>query len=190
MKSGTIIKTFISKKGNAVVFRSLRRKDLDGMLAYANALIREDTYIELSGKTLTREEEQKSLTDALLQIKEGKKIWIVVEINGVYSGSGEVRIGSRRHSHVGEIGISIAQQYRAEGIGTELLKTLVEQARVKKLRLLTLSCFEGNTAACYLYEKLGFQKGGVIPESILYKERYIGELKYYLPLSISDTIDT
>ncbi len=49
MKFGNIIKTFKSKKGNDVVFRSLKHDDLDGMLAYANALIAEDTFIELSG---------------------------------------------------------------------------------------------------------------------------------------------
>lgn len=175
-------KSFISKKGNTVTFRDLRTDDLDGMLAFANALIAEDTFVELSGKPLTREEEEKTLKESLKQIEKGKKVWVVVEINGRYCGSGEIRIGSRRHSHVGEIGISVAKEFREEGIGTELLKTLIDTAKEKGLRLLTLYCFENNTRACHVYEKFGFIKSGIVPGAISYKNEYIGEVKFYLPL--------
>lgn len=182
MEPGKIIKSFKSKKGNDVVFRSHRKDDLDGMLAFINALIAEDTYIEMCGKPLTREEEEKTLTEALIQIEQGKKVWVVVEINGKYSGSGEIRIGSRRHTGVGEIGISIAREYREEGIGTILLETLIEIAKQKHLRLLVLSCFENNTRACHVYQKFGFIKSGVVPGAISFKNEYVGEVKFYLPL--------
>lgn len=175
-------KTFVSKKGNKVVFRDLRPDDLSGMLSFANTLIAEDTFVELSGKRLTREEEEKTLKEALDQIKKGKKVWIVAEIHGKYSGSGELRIGSRRYAHGAEIGISLAKDYREEGIGTELLKTLIEEAKTLQLKLLTLNCFENNTRACHVYEKLGFKKAGIVPAAILYKNEYIGEVKFYLPL--------
>ncbi|MBI3577194.1 GNAT family N-acetyltransferase [Candidatus Gottesmanbacteria bacterium] len=182
MQLGKVIKKFKSKKGNTVVFRYPEQDDLDDMLAYANALIAEDTFVELSGKPLTREEEKKVLNDVIQKMDKGEKVTVVVEVNGHYSGSAELRIGQRRHAHIAEVGISLAQAVRGEGIGNELLMVLIEQAKVLKLRLLVLSCNEKNTHACHVYEKLGFKKAGIIPGAISYKNEYIGEVKFYLPL--------
>ncbi len=183
MKQGAIIKTFKSKKGNAVVFRSLRSRDLNDMLAFANALIREDTFIGLSGQPLTRAEEQKHLDDALKRMKSGDLMHVVVEINGVFAGSAELRRNPmRRKKHVGEIGISLLAAYRNEGIGRELMNTLIHEAKKKDFRLVELTCFENNPRALHLYEKIGFRRVGIIPEAILYKNEYVNEIVLYLPL--------
>lgn len=182
MKLGGAVKTFRSKKGNDVVFRYPKWDDLDPMLKFANDLIEEDTYIELSGKPLTRKEEEKWLKESIDQIKKGQKIRIVVEVNGKYAGGGELRIGQKRHAHVAEIGLSLGKNFRDEGIGTVLLATLIEEAKKLGLRILTLNCFENNTRACHIYKKLGFKKAGVIPGTVRFKSEYIGEVKFYLPL--------
>ncbi len=62
------------------------------------------------------------------------------------------------------------------------MKSLIDEARSLGLRLLTLSCFENNAPALHVYEKLGFQKAGIIPEAISYKGKYINEIHMYLPL--------
>ncbi len=183
MELGKVIKTFKSNKGNDVVFRYPKWEDLDAMLAYANALIAEDTFIELYGKPLTRDEEAKFLKDTMEQIKKGKKLQLIAEINGQYAGSGELRIGERRKQHVGDLGVSLSAQYREEGIGTELLLCLIGEAKHFGLRLLTLKCFENNVRAIHVYEKLGFKRAGTVPAAISYKSQYVGEVKLYLPLA-------
>lgn len=171
---------FKSKKDNDVVFRNLRQSDLDGMLGYINNLIAEDTYIGMYGKPVTREEEKKVLKETLEKMKKEEHVWIVVEINGGYSGSGEIRRNRmRRQKHVADLGISLRKEYRDEGIGTELLKTLLDQARRMGLRLVTLGCFENNARACHVYEKLGFIKAGIIPGAVKWKDGYVGEVKFY-----------
>ena len=64
MSPGQIIKTFKSKKGNAVVFRNTKTDDLEMMLSYINILIAEDTFIGLYGEPLGRDEEEKTLRDS------------------------------------------------------------------------------------------------------------------------------
>lgn len=172
----------MSRKGNSVAFRYVKPSDLDAMLTYANELIVEDTFVELSGTPLTREAEAEVLKKILEQMEKAEKVHIVVEVNGAYAGNAEVRRGKRRKYHVGELGISLAKQYRDEGIGTELFKTLIAEARQLGLRLLTLNCFEGNDRALHVYKKLGFVRAGIIPNAIKYKEGYVGELIMYLPL--------
>ena len=175
---------FKSKKGNDVIFRYLRESDLDGMLEYINDLIAEDTYIGMYGKPVTRHEEEKVLKESLEKVEKGEQVWIVVEINGRYIGSGEVRQSTmRRQKHVADLGISLRKEYRNEGIGTELMNVLLDEARTMGLRLVTLGCFENNEAACHLYEKMGFARAGVIPSAIKWKDGYVGEVKFYLPLS-------
>lgn len=182
MKLGTIRKRFVSTKGNSVVFRYLEKSDLDDMLVFVNQLIDEDTFIEMCGKKLTRDEEVKHLNVALEDIENGRKIYVTVLVNGQYAGNGVLRIGELRHTHVAEIGISLVSQLRDEGIGTELLNTLIIEAKAIGLRLLTLNCFENNPRALHVYEKAGFKRSGVIPGALNYKGGFVGEVKLYMSL--------
>lgn len=183
MEFGKVIKTFKSKKGNEVSFCYPTLANLAEVLTFANALIAEDTFIELSGKPITLKEQEKWLKELLDQVKKKERIHIVVKVKGRYAGNGEVRIGKYRHGHVGNIGIALASPYREEGIGTELLKKLFDEARRAGLRLLTISCYENNPRALHIYEKLGFVRAGTIPGAIKYKNGYVGEVIMYLPLT-------
>ena len=182
MKFGKILKTFQSKKGNAIVFRYPKKSDLDNMLSFVNNLIEEDTFVEISGIKLTREEEIKHLEETVKDIEKGRKIHVVAEVNGKYAGNGVLRIGTLRHSHVAEIGISLVPPFRDEGIGTALMQTLINEAKTAGLRLLTLNCFENNDRALHVYRNLGFIKVGVIPGEVAFKGTYLGEIKMYLSL--------
>lgn len=182
MKSEEIIKSFKSKSGKSVVFRYPKQSDLDDMLRFANNFIAEDTFIELSGKPLTKDEEAKVLNELLEKISKGEVVNLVVEMDGKYCGSADLRLGKRRHSHVAEIGIALAPEARGEGIGSQLLTTLIEEAKRRSLQLLVLNCNEKNALACHVYEKLGFKKAGVIPGAISFRGEYVGEVKYFLPI--------
>ena len=183
MQFGKVIQTCTSKKGNTVTFRYLREDDLDNMLSYINALIAEDTFIGMYGAPLSREEEKKHLDETIDGMKKGEKIVIVAEINGIYAGSGDLRRETvRRKKHGANIGISLLAKYREEGIGTLLLKALIDEARIMGLRLLTLTCFENNDRALHVYEKLGFKQVGLVPEACLYKDNYYGEVVMFMKL--------
>lgn len=182
MEFGKVLKTFTSKKGNEVVFRYPKPEDLDDMLTYINELIREDTYIEMSGQELTHEEEKKYLDEVLADMEVGKRRFVVAQVNNQYAGSGEIRRHNYRQKHVGTLGIALAHAVRQEGIGKELLLTLIDEAKLLGLLLVELNVFEHNERAIKAYKSVGFRHAGMIPQAILYKGEYIGEMKMYLPL--------
>lgn len=182
MKPGTVIKTWTTKKGNRALIRVVKPADLLPMHAYANAIAKEDIYVMLT-EPITLSDEKKYLDDALKKVRINKKIHLIVEVNGKFAGSCEVRVGDKRKAHVGEVGISLASPYREEGIGTECMKTLIGQSRKLGLKLLYLHCFENNFRAHRTYEKAGFIRAGTVPDMYSYKGKYIGEATFYLKLA-------
>lgn len=180
MKS-EIIKTFISKKGNAVIFRYPAKEDFADMYSFACDIGAEDTTVTLNH--VPSEDEEHTFFDTMIRDVEKKEaIYIMAYVGGEFAGNGRVNRGKYRHTHVGSMGISLRSQYRDEGIGTELMRSLIDEAKKLGLRLLTLSCFENNIRALHVYEKLGFKRAGITPGAIRYKDHYIGEVHFYLPL--------
>jgi RimJ/RimL family protein N-acetyltransferase len=183
MTQGRSIKSFTSTKGNEVSFRYLKHSDISAALTFINTLIAEDTYIGIYGKPLTYNEEKRFIDGQLKEIIKGEQLHIVVEVNGQFVGSGEVRKEwLRRKKHVGSLHVALLAPYRDEGIGTELIKILLKEARRMNIRVIELSCFENNPQAIHVYGKLGFKSIGTIPGAIFFKNSYVGEVVMYLPL--------
>ena len=181
MTPGQIIKTFKSKKGNDVIIRYPKWEDLDEATTLANELVKEEAHLMLSEKQ-THEDEAKWLAESLVQIEQGKKIQLLVDVNDHYAGNAEIRVRDKRQSHVGEIGIALGKDFRDEGIGAELLTALIAEGKKAGLQLLILYCFQTNEQALHLYKKLGFTRSGIVPGIYAYKGDFVGEVTLYLPL--------
>ena len=162
-----------------LTIRPLETGDTRALLAFANSLIDEDTFVLLSGKPLTLAHESRYVSEALSLIKKKEKIHLIAEVNGVIAGSAEIRRGKLRQHHVGEIGISICKEFRRKGIGRRLMSELIAGGKRMGLRVLMMHCFENNTAALALYKKFGFMECGLLPEALYYRGEYIGELTLY-----------
>lgn len=187
MNPGKTIKTIKSKKGKDVTIRYPKWEDLDDMLTFANDLSKEDTFVLLSGETLTRTEEIEYLSDALAKMEQKESILLIATVNGIFAANSGINRFKRRKKDVGELHISVASKFRDEGVGRELLLTLIEEGKKIGLKLLILNCFENNDRALHLYESLGFKKSGLIPNMYAYKGSFIGEVTLYLSL-VSFTI--
>mgnify|MGYP000238674027 CR=1 FL=1 len=163
---GEVIKRF-RKNGGNVVFRYLRRDDLHDALEHINLLVKERAFI--GNQTIqTLEDEMKWISSSLKDMREGKGVTIVVEINGRFAGFGSAK--KKPHDanrHVCIIGIAISKDFRGRGIGKELLETLAQQASdVLRCRLAELSYQEHNTIARRVYERCGFKEVGRIPSGL------------------------
>lgn len=92
------------------------------------------------------------------------------EIAGIATINSSHKIKSR---HEGELGIVVAKKYQGKGIGTELIKRLIEWARgngvTTRIRLDTRA---DNINAVSLYLKFGFQFEGCLKNSTLLNGKY------------------
>jgi RimJ/RimL family protein N-acetyltransferase len=83
---------------------------------------------------------------------------------------------------VGELGIVIKSGYRDAGIGTEMIRILIEESRKKRLKLLVLRLFADNDRAKHVYEKLGFRETGRVSRALYRNGRYSDEVTMALDL--------
>lgn len=173
-KPGTVLKELkIGKK--TIIFRYPRRNDVRGLLVHINSLIEEKAYIRLQTKQ-TIEQEKEFVRNTLNEMKKGKKIMIVVEVDGKIIGTGDVEKGSNGDKHIATLGIALSK-YRNIGIGTKLIKLLCNLAKNKlNCKIIELSYYEKNERARHVYEKCGFREVGKIPKGCHYYGKYMDQL--------------
>lgn len=56
------------------------------------------------------------------------------------------------------------------------MKTLIDQAYKMGMKILTLTVFASNKRAYHIYQKVGFEETGRIPQGIHRKGRYIDNI--------------
>lgn len=169
---------------HSYTIRPLELGDTAALLAFANALIVEDTYLLLlSGNPMTLAEESAYVKNSLKQMGLSEKIHIVAENKGHIIGSATIIRGVKRKNHIGEVGITVAKEYRRQGIGKLLMTELLKRAKDMGLRMVYLHCFENNAPAIVMYQKFGFIQCGKLPDAFLWRGQFVAELTLYKTVS-------
>lgn len=109
-------------------------------------------------------------------------ILLVAVKDGMVIGDLSFRGGqTRQFRHVGELGVQVLEEYRNKGIGTSLIKELINWGSENKIiKKINLRVRRDNTNAIHVYKKLGFKE-----EGIFRKEFYCeGELYDLIAMSI------
>jgi RimJ/RimL family protein N-acetyltransferase len=182
MRPGRVYKVFKAKDGKKVTLRAPRWDDLDDLLECINSLVQEDADI-LVDERQTREQEVDWLARVISKIEKGERISVAPEVDNKLVGNSEVeRFSARRQSHVGLLGISIRNGYRDIGIGTEMMRVLVNESRKAEFKLLILDVFATNGRARHVYEKIGFREVGKMPKAIFKGGEYIDSVRMALEL--------
>ena len=171
LRTGQVYRKFIAKNGKEVTLRAIKWEDLDGVLEFINKLVEErdiepDIGIVVDRKQ-TREQEAEWLANRLAEIEKGDTISAVAEVDGRIVANSEVmrgRFGDTRHH--ARLGISVTREYRDLGIGTEMMRTLLEESRKIGLKTIELEVFTNNKRAIHVYEKVRFREVGRIPNKI------------------------
>lgn len=83
--------------------------------------------------------------------------------DSVLAGTANLGRMPRRMSHRAELGISVLKSEWNNGIGTELMKHIIDYAKENGIEIINLEVRSDNSAAIHLYEKFGFKKTGTIP---------------------------
>jgi len=171
-----------------MTIRYPRWEDLEGMRAFINTVSQEDIFVTFSGETVTREGEMYYLSEMFKGMELQDSLYLGCFAGEKLAGSCSIlrdTQGRRRSFHVGIFGITIAQEFRGEGVGEELSKATIDEAEkvIEGLRLLRLQVYSPNSVARHLYEKLGFVDYGNLPKGVWYKGEYVDEVVMYKKLT-------
>ncbi len=183
---GKILKFFKTKDGQEMVIRYPKWEDLDSMVSFINAVSLEDTYITFSGEPIYKDGEMHYLSEMIKSMESRSGIYIGCYHGDRFIGSASVvrdMTQRKRSYHIGIFGITIAKDFRGQGIGEELSKITLQEAKknMDGLWLFVLNMYSPNTTAHHLYKKLGFVEYGRLPKGVWYKGTYVDEIKMYLP---------
>ena len=79
-----------------------------------------------------------------------------------------------RRKHAGAIGICVHEEWQGKGVGTALMRAMLDFAdNWLNLTRLELEVFADNAAAIHLYERFGFEVEGTLRQHALRNGRYV-----------------
>lgn len=161
-----IIHTAITKTGKTVSFRYPTIKDAKGMMNYINKLSKEKTYILMQGGQKTLEDEKKWLQSFLDH--RDRSLIILAFYKDKVIGISDISLKDEAKKCVGSFGLSVAKDFRGEGIGKILMELVIKESirKMKDLKIIDLEVFGDNLIAQNLYKKLGFKEYGRLPKCL------------------------
>jgi RimJ/RimL family protein N-acetyltransferase len=175
MRSGEMVADFSVEDGRRVILRTPKREDLDGLLELINSLVEEKAEIVINDK-VTRKEEADWLADLLVRLKKDQVFFLVAEVDGKVVASSDLHVGKGTEARSGTVGIVIKKGFRGLGIGTRMMRTILEVARNRGFRVVVLSVFATNKRAIHVYEKVGFVECGRVLGKHFHNGNYVDEV--------------
>jgi RimJ/RimL family protein N-acetyltransferase len=175
MQLGKVFRRFPIRDGREVILRTPKWEDLEELMELINSLVDEKAEIARAVKA-TREEEAEWLPKMLASLQKDELFFLVAEVGRKLVASSDIHILHGDEKHVGVLGIVVKNGFRDLGIGTEVMKTLIERATTLGLKVLTLQVFATNRRAIHVYEKVGFVQTGTVPKKHFREGQYIDEV--------------
>lgn len=164
---------FADRLGREIVIRPAEATDAAGLLRLSNEIRAEGVYYVAEEPRLSVEEYAE-----YLRLLDPDRNLVLAALDGTrVVGTTTVIAGYlRKTSHVAEIGIGIAADHRAAGLGRAMLTTAADWAYQRGLVRLELSVFASNERALALYRQLGFSEEGRRRAKYLIDGRYVDEI--------------
>ncbi len=168
MNHHSIVYQGISKTGRDITICYPQMSDAQILCDYINALSKERIFLRLQGEHVPLEAEKKWLKSFLEKIDQHKAIMLTVWSKDSLVGTASIIMEEAIHTHVGVLGITLAKDARAEGIGTILLDSIITVAKkeLPQMELIRMTLYAQNKIALHMYEKYGFVTYGVLPKGI------------------------
>lgn len=157
---------FQLKDGRTVTFDKLEEQDLPQLIEVFNSVIREGLYFH-------RNEGLPDLKTAKQWYKNHTRaglFYLAARVNGELVGGATIEPGPGKASHVAYFGIYLQREYRSTGIGTRLMRKIIEIAQQKGFEMIKLTVFQTNHQALCLYKKFGFQEIGRISSGVKFSD--------------------
>ena len=141
---------------NTYIIREAVSDDAEKMILYLNQVGGEsdnllhgenEFKVPIEGVKRKLAMSKESENSIVLIALENDQIIARAELEGYYAA---------RIRHRAKFSISVRKEYWNRGIGTEMIKRIVEQAKKMKIRIIELEVITDNYGAIALYHKMGF----------------------------------
>lgn len=157
-----IIKSMKLESGKCLVLREANINDAEAMLEYLNIVGGESDNLLFGANEfrLTVEQEEKYIES---MSENDNALMAIGIIEGQIVSIAQIAAAPRqRIAHNGELAISIKKEYWSMGIGTEMMKLLIDFAKsTGVIKNISLGVKSDNEKGIKLYEKMGFEKVGI-----------------------------
>lgn len=155
-----------------MVIREALKEDALEYVEYLNKIAIETDFLTFGvGEIITTKAEQVSMIEGANAVNQ---LMLVAILDNKMVGGLNYRGGARpRVQHAGELGITVLKEYWGLGIGTELLRYLIDWSKRSKLiRKVNLRVRSDNHRAIMLYTRHGFAPEGMITRDLLIGEKF------------------
>ncbi|MFJ7745268.1 GNAT family N-acetyltransferase [Peribacillus sp. NPDC097295] len=172
----------ISKDSVRSIVRTGTIEDSEAILDIQKSVVSEGEFlIPLASEFTKTYSQQKEWVQSILENE--KETLLVAEKEGEVIGWIVFQMSKNRMrlSHTGNFGMMISKSYRGLGIGSMLLKALLDWAENHPLiEKVSLGVFATNHGAISLYKKMGFiEEGRKVKEFKMNEDEYVDDILMY-----------
>ena len=168
------MKTFQLREGHEVAIKEATQNDAQQIIEFYNIVGGETDFLSFGGNEFKREVEEYEAYLESTRLEENSIILLATLNDEIISIATINSSQKSRIKHVGTLGIVISQRFIGQGLGRKMMEQLIQWAASNGItRKISLITREDNAVAIELYEKLGFEK-----EGLLIKDNLIGGIYY------------
>lgn len=170
---GSFRKLVKLKNGKIILIRNAVETDASELIRYFKKVTAEtDFLVTRPEEVFTSVKQEESIILAHLEKK--NSIFLVAELDGKIVGSlNFIGGGRKRTRHKGEFGMSVLKDFWGLGIGSSLLQSLLDWAKISGIKKIQLEVMADNERAIKLYEKFNFKIEGRKKNAVFKNLNYV-----------------
>lgn len=159
------------KNGQNIILRSPDMFDAEQLLEHMRKTSAETEFMSRYPEEITVSVEAQSRFLQMIE-NDADNFMLAAYIEGRMVGNvGVTRVRENiKYRHRANFGISLREEICGLGLGTLMMKEILEIVKGTSFEQLELTVFGDNARAIHLYEKMGFRKVGVLPRAYRLKD--------------------
>ncbi len=162
----TFRKLVTLKDGARVLFRVLEPADKDALVAFFKGVTPADRrYIR------SNIHDEKVVASWASHPDYQRVLPVVALVQERIVGEATLHFMSGPHSHVAELRIFLANDFRRRGLGVQMLETMFELARWRDIHFLEAQIVADQTKVIKAFKRLGFEQQGLLEDYFMTPER-------------------
>lgn len=147
------------RDGTRVLLRALNAEDRERLQAMFSAVSADDAEAMRDNV-----KDPAAIQKWIDELDYRRVIPLVAVVNDEIVGDATLHLGRGPYRHKAEVRIFLSKPYRQRGLGTAMLKALIDIAKRLELHLLTVEVLSNRTSIIRAFRGLGFQLQATLPD--------------------------